>query len=84
MILRDETLLWLFNSPFFDDLEKVAKKRGIKVSLITNFSPTSTYVLEEVDLGKGDFNYKEIEERPDAPLNETGRGGRWEALCGMD
>jgi sugar-specific transcriptional regulator TrmB len=73
MILRDETLLWLFNSPFFDDLEKVAKKRGIKVSLITNFSPTSTYVLEEVDLGKGDFNYKEIEDSPCFIISDSGQ-----------
>lgn len=73
MILRDETLLWLFNSPFFDDLEKIAKKRGVKVSLITNFSPTSTYVLEEVDLGKGDFDYKEIEDSPCFILSDNGQ-----------
>ena len=73
MILRDETLLWLFNSPFFDDLEEIAKKRGVKVSLITNFSPTSAYVLEEVDLGKGDFDYKEIEGSPCFILSDNGQ-----------
>ena len=73
MILRDETLLWLFNSPFFDDLEEIAKKRGVKVSLITNFSPTSTYVLEEVDLGKGDFDYKQIEDSPCFILSDNGQ-----------
>jgi len=73
MILRDETLLWLFNSPFFDDLEKIAKKRGVKVSLITNFSPTSTYVLEEVDLGRGDFDYKEIEDSPCFIISDNGQ-----------
>jgi sugar-specific transcriptional regulator TrmB len=73
MILRDETLLWLFNSPFFDDLEEMAKKRGVKVSLITNFSPTSTYVLEEVDLGKGDFDYKEIEDSPCFIISDSGQ-----------
>jgi sugar-specific transcriptional regulator TrmB len=73
MILRDETLLWLFNSPFFDDLEKLAKKKMVKVSLITNFSPTSTYVLEEVDLGKGDFDYKEIEDSPCFIISDTGQ-----------
>ena len=73
MILRDETLLRLFNSPFFDDLEEIAKKRGVKVSLITNFSPTSTYVLEEVDLGKGDFDYKQIEDSPCFILSDNGQ-----------
>jgi sugar-specific transcriptional regulator TrmB len=73
MILRDETLLWLFNSPFFDDLEKMAKKKGVRVSLITNFSPTSTYVLEEVDLGNGDFNYKEIEDSPCFIISDRGQ-----------
>jgi len=73
MILRDETLLWLFNSPFFDNLEKISKKKDIKVSLITNFSPTSTYVLEEVDLGKGDFNYKEIEDSPCFIVSDSGQ-----------
>jgi len=73
MILRDETLLWLFNSSFFDDLEKLAKKRGVKVSLITNFSPTSTYVLEEVELGKGDVNDKEIDDSPCFILSDSGQ-----------
>jgi len=72
MILSDETLLWLFNSPFFDDLEKVAKKK-IRVSLITNFSPTSAYVLDEVDLGKGDFDYKEIEDSPSFIISDSGQ-----------
>jgi sugar-specific transcriptional regulator TrmB len=73
MILQDRTLLWLFNSPFFDDLEKIAKKKSIKVNLITNFSPTSSYVLEEVDLGKGDFIYKKIEDSPCYILSDNGQ-----------
>ena len=73
MVLRDETLLWLYNSPFFDNLETIAKKRGVKVSLITNFSPTSTYVLEEVDLGKGDFDYKEVENSPCFIISDSGQ-----------
>ena len=64
MVLSDENLLWLYNSPFFDDLEKTSKKRGIDVRVMTGHSPTSTYVLEEISLGKGDFAYKDIEDAP--------------------
>ena len=73
MILSDENLLWLYNSPFFDDLEKKVSKKGLDVQLITNFSPTSTYVLEEVSLGKGDFNYKELDEAPCFIISDNGQ-----------
>ncbi|UCH57341.1 MAG: hypothetical protein JSV18_08440 [Candidatus Bathyarchaeota archaeon] len=73
MILTDENLLWLYNSPFFDDLEKTSGKRGINVQLITDFSPTSTYVLEEVSLGKGDFIYKGLDEAPCFIISDTGQ-----------
>jgi sugar-specific transcriptional regulator TrmB len=73
MILSDENLLWLYNSPFFDDLEKMVSKKGLNVQLITNFSPTSTYVLEEVSLGKGDFNYKDLAEAPCFIISDTGQ-----------
>ncbi len=64
MVLSDESLLWLYNSPFFDDLEKIMGKRGIDVRVLTNYSPTSTYVFEEVSLGEGDFAYKCIDDTP--------------------
>jgi sugar-specific transcriptional regulator TrmB len=73
MVLSDENLLWLYNSPFFDDLEKTVSKKGINVQLITNFSPTSTYVLEEVSLGKGDFNYKDLAEAPCFIISDNGQ-----------
>ena len=64
MAVPDRSLLWLYNSPFFDDLEKVARKRRLDVRIMTNFSPTSTYVLEQINLGEGDFAYLEAEETP--------------------
>lgn len=59
MVFPDKNLLWLYNSPFFDDLEKISKKRHLDIRIMTNFSPTSTYVLEQVNLGEGDFAYLE-------------------------
>jgi len=64
MTLSDENLLWLYNSTFFDDLETLIDKKGISVKILTNFSPTSTYVLEEVNVGEGDFAYIELEDSP--------------------
>jgi sugar-specific transcriptional regulator TrmB len=64
MVLSDENLLWLYNSPFFDDLEKIMGKRGIDVRVLTNYSPTSTYVFEEVNLGKSDFAYQCMDDAP--------------------
>ena len=64
MILSDETLLWLYNSTFFDDLEELAKKRSINVKILTNYSPTSTYVLEEVSIDDGDFSYVDLDDAP--------------------
>ncbi|UCD45043.1 MAG: hypothetical protein JSV27_00595 [Candidatus Bathyarchaeota archaeon] len=73
MQLSDENLLWLYNSPFFDDLDVIAKKRGVDVRIITNFSPTSTYVLEEINLGEGDFAYKSVEANPCYIISDNGQ-----------
>jgi len=59
MVFPDNNLLWLYNTPFFDDLEMILRKRSLDVRIMTNFSPTSTYVLEQVNLGEGDFAYLE-------------------------
>ncbi len=64
MTLSDENLLWLYNSTFFDDLEKLIDEKGISIKILTNLSPTSTYVLEEVNVGEGDFAYMDLEDSP--------------------
>ena len=64
MVLSDENLLWLYNSPFFDNLERKAAKRGIDVRLMTGYSSTSSYVLDEISLGEGNFAYKDLREAP--------------------
>ncbi|GAI30717.1 unnamed protein product [marine sediment metagenome] len=72
-IFTDENLLWLYNSPFFEDLDQIADERGIDVKVLTNFSPTSTYVLEEINLGKGDFAYKEVQDSPCFIISDNGQ-----------
>jgi len=61
MVFPDKNLLWLYNSPFFEDLEKILRKRRLDVRILTNFSQTSTYVLEQVNMGEGDFAYLETD-----------------------
>jgi sugar-specific transcriptional regulator TrmB len=57
MVVSDENLIWLYNTPFLDDVQKKAGKTGLTTRLMTNYSPTSSFVLEELDIGKGDFAY---------------------------
>jgi predicted transcriptional regulator len=64
MVLGDKDLLWLYNSPFFDDLGNITQKKSIDVRLMTNYSPTSTYVLDEVNFNGTDFAYKNLDESP--------------------
>ncbi|MCW3991067.1 MAG: hypothetical protein NWE79_00010 [Candidatus Bathyarchaeota archaeon] len=73
MAVPGKSLLWLYNSPFFDELEEAAKKRRLDVRILTNFSPTSTYVLEQINLGEGDFAYLEDEEAPGFIMSDGGQ-----------
>jgi len=72
MVVPDENLLWLYNSPFFDDLEKIGRKRQLDVRILTNFSPTSTYVLEQIDMDDKDFAYLD-DETPGFILSDGSR-----------
>lgn len=64
VVVSDNNLIWLFNTPFLEDLDELAQERGIEVKLLTNFSPTSSYVLDQVNLGNGDFAYMKGHELP--------------------
>jgi sugar-specific transcriptional regulator TrmB len=57
MIVSDENLIWLYNTPFLDDVQEKAQKYGLQTRIMTNYSPTSSYVLEQMEIGEGDFAY---------------------------
>ena len=57
LILSDQNVLWLYNTTFFDDLIELTCNGDIALRLLTNYSPTSNYVLERLDVDKGDFAY---------------------------
>jgi sugar-specific transcriptional regulator TrmB len=72
MIISDENLIWLYNTPFLDDVQNRGKEKGLTTRLMTNYSPTSSYVMEEMEIGKGDFAYLKKEKIPGFFMNDKG------------
>jgi len=70
MIVSDDNLIWLYNTPFLDDVQAKADKTGLTTRLMTNFSPTSSYVLEQMEIGEGDFAYLKKEKIPGFFIND--------------
>lgn len=64
IVASDNNLIWLYNTPFLEELDKLATKKGIKVRLLTNYSPTSSYVLDQIEMGDSDFAYLKKYEMP--------------------
>ena len=64
IVASDNNLIWLYNTPFLDELSELVTKKGVKLRLLTNYSPTSSYVLDMIDLGEGDFAYLKKYEMP--------------------
>ncbi len=70
MVISDENLIWLYNTPFLDDVQKKAEKYGLTTRLMTNYSPTSSYVLDQMEIGQGDFAYLKNEKMPGFFIND--------------
>jgi sugar-specific transcriptional regulator TrmB len=64
IVVSDSNLIWLYNTPFLDELDELVTSAGIKVRLLTNYSPTSSYVLDQIEIGEGDFAYLKKYEMP--------------------
>jgi HTH-type transcriptional regulator, sugar sensing transcriptional regulator len=47
--VRDSELIWLYNSMFFEDANKLGRNRELDLRLLTNFSNISEYVFEKVE-----------------------------------
>jgi sugar-specific transcriptional regulator TrmB len=72
ILVSDSNLIWLFNTPFLDDLDEMAVHEGIEVRLLTNYSPTSSYVLDQIEVGNGDFAYLKKHEMPGFFIKDGG------------
>ncbi len=72
MVVSDTNLMWLFNTPFLDDVEDKVENEGLILRLMTNYSPTSSYVMDQLDIGQGDFMYLKGEKMPGFFINDRG------------
>ena len=57
VVVKDEELIWLYNSMFFENAGKLTQQKGLKLLLVTELSATSEYVVERVDCPM-DFVFK--------------------------
>jgi len=71
-VVSDRNLIWLYNSPFFEDLEELSKLREVDVKVLTQYSPTSTFVLEQLDTGCCDFAFLHLREQPSFIVSDAG------------
>ena len=72
MVVSDINLIWLYNTPFLDDVEDKIENEGLIMELMTNYSPTSSYVMDHLDFGEGDFSYLKGEKIPGFFINDRG------------
>jgi sugar-specific transcriptional regulator TrmB len=49
VIVSDSELIWLYNSMFFEDANKISKNRDLDLRLLTNLTNVSEYVFEKVE-----------------------------------
>ncbi len=71
-VVSDRNLVWLYNSPFFEDLEGLCKVRTVDVRVLTEYSPTSTFVLEQLGAGCCDFAFLRLRGQPSFIVSDSG------------
>jgi sugar-specific transcriptional regulator TrmB len=71
-VVTDRHLIYIYNSSFFEELEDISKRRDIDVRILTEYSTTSTFVLEEVDLSNCDFAFLHIKDQPSFIVSDAG------------
>ena len=72
MVVSDDNLIWLYNTPFLEDVDEKVQNDGLSMKIMTNYSPTSSYVMEQLEMGEGDFSYMKGEEMPGFFMNDNG------------
>ncbi len=72
MVVSDINLIWLYNTPFLDEVENKVENDGLIMKLMTNYSPTSSYVMDQLNIGEGDFSYLKGEKMPGFFINDQG------------
>ena len=71
-VFKDRHLIWIYNSSFFEELEKISKKKDIDAKILTNYSPPSTFVIEQLNLTNCDFAFLNVKEQPSFVVSDAG------------
>jgi len=63
-VVSDKVLVWLFNNLFFEEINGLMKRRPLDVRMMTQYSPTSTYVIDKTDTCNMDFAFLKRSNQP--------------------
>jgi sugar-specific transcriptional regulator TrmB len=69
VVVSDRHLVWLFNSTFFDELNE---KGEIEARILTDYSQTSTFVMEQVEIPSCDFAFLHTKGQPSFLVSDDG------------
>jgi sugar-specific transcriptional regulator TrmB len=69
VVVSDRHLVWLFNSTFFED---ISKKGEIEVRILTDYSQTSAFVMEQLELPSCDFAFLHVKGQPSFIVSDSG------------
>jgi len=63
-VVSDNEMVWLYNSLFFEDLNELMKEKPLDARMMTQYSPTSTYIIEKTGLYDMDFAFLRRSNQP--------------------
>ncbi len=69
VVVSDRNLVWLFNSTFF---EEINEKGEIEAKILTDYSQTSAFVMEQLEMPSCDFAFLQMKEQPNFIVSDSG------------
>ncbi|MGD0804268.1 MAG: helix-turn-helix domain-containing protein [Candidatus Bathyarchaeia archaeon] len=69
VVVSDRHLVWLFNSTFFEELNE---KGEVEAKILTDYSQTSTFVIEQVVIPSCDFAFLRTKGQPSFVVSDIG------------
>ena len=63
-VVSDKEMIWLFNNFFFEEIADLVKERALDVRMMTQYSQTSTYIIEKIDECDMDFAFLRKSNQP--------------------
>jgi sugar-specific transcriptional regulator TrmB len=71
-VIKGVHLIGIYNSSFFEELEVQSKEKDLDVKILTEYSPSSTYVLDQLKLTNCDFAFLRNKDQPSFVISDTG------------